>query len=316
MLSGCDPDDSPEQEDAKPVDPVPTVVVPVPTTEGGIITYSEDGNWVFVTFKDPGGPYSLTFDTDSPNVVADVLIVAGGGGGGGSKSGDRGGGGGGGGVLIGRETLTAKTTTVWVGSGGAGNASTGDSGGSSQFGGVIAPGGGGGGGGINSTAVLPGLKGGSGGGGGAATGETGGQGGIVDESETVPDGYTRHGYSGGRAGLGSSDTKGSIGGNANGGNVDGGGGGGGAGGVGLRGTNISGGSGGNPWTANDEWIAEALGVSAFARGGNGGWSANAAAATGFGDGGPGGGGSTEAGKAGHSGVVVIRLPAPTAPTGD
>ena len=130
---------------------------------GGTITTS--GAYTIHTFTSSG-----TFTPNGPKSV-DWLVVAGGGGGGGNPSSDSGGGGGAGGFRTGTGfSVTAQAYTVTVGAGGAGgaqqngSAGNGAKGGNSSFGSISSTGGGFGGG---PTGDNPGGPGGSGGGGGS-----------------------------------------------------------------------------------------------------------------------------------------------------
>jgi hypothetical protein len=158
---------------------------------------------------------TLSF-TDTPNLIADILVVGGGGGAGGSSSKDSGGGGGGGGVVYGQGvSLTDKSTLVEVGSGGIGGsgsgydyvaASMGVTGGDSRFGDNVTAFGGGGGGGAmgNERRGQAGNPGGSGGGGGCGyktnNKEYGGDGGAATKGNAPTDeGWSLYGNPGGSA---------------------------------------------------------------------------------------------------------------------
>lgn len=271
---------------------------PVATAKatGGTITYAVDG-YTYHTFTSSG-----TF-TPSQALSCDVLVVAGGGGG----SSDDGGGGGAGGLLgFASQALTATGYTVTIGAGGAGgNATQASQGGNSQFGALTASVGGGWG----STTVSPAGTGGSGGGGGRGGGSIGG-------SAT-----SGQGYAGGN-GITNSGT----------------GGGGGAGGAGASATSLLGAAGGVGSSAYSTWglatntgqnvsgtvyyagggAGGSNGSGTYPSGGFGGGGAGGpytnpgngvagTANTGGGGGGGGGGyGVTTNGKAGGSGIVIIR----------
>lgn len=232
-----------------------------------------------------------------------VLVVAGGGGGGGV------GGGGAGGV---REDLAfvaspGTTYTVTIGGGGAGGGggSKGSGGSASSFGvvgNILESAGGGGGGGYSNT-NQDGVAGGSGGGSGSTLSNVSGAAGAGNTPSTVPS----QGNNGGTSGPG----------------VSGFGGGGGAGQVGGIGGHLgSGGRGGDGLLCNIRGLYQtygggggAGGGSAFGLGGRGGGGdgkanspVRASTAGTVNSGGGGGGGYNDTGKAGGSGIVVLRMP--------
>jgi hypothetical protein len=263
----------------------------VPYATGGD-TIMTDGTYWYHTFLSSG-----TF-TPAKSLTCDYLVVAGGGGGG---SGNTCGGGGAGGfrTSIGGSPLSLATSavTVTVGAGGAGGASlnsAGTNGSNSVFSTITSTGGGGGG---NTGAV--GLNGGSGGGGGGGSGAdkaggtaTSGQGSNGGNGSSTPN-YGSGGGGGanavggngsssisgnGGAGLASSITGSSV--------TYAGGGGGGASEQGAtRGTGGSGGGG-------DGSVATGQAVAGTANTGSGG--------------GGGGGDAVVGGKAGGSGIVIVR----------
>ena len=256
---------------------------------GGFVT--QDANYYYHTFTSSG-----TF-TPKQALSCDILAVAGGGGGGTY----RGGGGGAGGVIYwASQSLTATGHTVTVGAGG-GNSTNGSN---SQFASLTVAVGGGAG--SNST----GSNGGSGGGGGYDNGTAGtstqtGTGATAfygNNAGILTSGATSGGAGGGGAGA--------VGGNA--GNLTGG-----AGGIGINtysswhtatstgvGGYIAGGGGGGGNTSG--------GTGGSGGGGNGGTNAavatDATANTGGGGGGGGDQGSAPGynGRAGGSGLVIIR----------
>lgn len=273
---------------------------PVPTAKatGGTITYGVDG-YTYHTFTSSG-----TF-TPLSALVADMLVVAGGGGGGADMAG-----GGGAGGLLGytAQSLTTTAYSVTVGAGGAGSPGSsqlGSSGANSQFGALTASVGGGRSGNYASTT---GASGGSGGGAGRGTGTTGGAGtsgqGFAGGNGS---GVNYDGETGGGGGAGS------VGGNGNGsGSGDGG--------VGLStysswgsitstGQNVSGtyyyaGGGGGGWQTS----STVTGSGGYGGGGNGAAAgvASIAGTANTGGGGGGGAGGGSLGRAGGSGVVIIR----------
>jgi hypothetical protein len=267
---------------------------------GGII--SSDANYWYHTFTASG-----TF-TPTQSITADCLVVAGGGAGGWTV----GGGGGAGGIFYAtNQSLSATNYEVTVGAGGAPTSAdnAGANGNNSQFGSLTLAVGGGGGGAYGS-GQNPGKNGGSGG--GSGTDQVGASGGSSTQTSTGGTGYgnvggatinaTQRGGGGGGAGAaGATATGGGAGGagaggnglntwsswinNANGGYLAGGGGGGGgtpAGAGGLGG----GGTGGTVSTDN----------------------ATAGTANTGGGGGGGGNGGAMPGKAGGSGIVIVRYP--------
>ena len=253
-----------------------------PVATGGTIT--TDGSYKVHTFNSSG-----TFAVSSIGTIRDVeyLAIAGGGGG------ENGGGGAGGYLTATGLSITAQSYSVTVGAGGARDSA----GANSIFSSITATGGGQGG-----NYSDAGSTGGSGGGGGWNTLN------VV--------------MSGGSATA--SPSQGNAGGNSSGTGYANGGGGGGAGGIGVNGhaTNGAGGTGG-------AGLSSSITGSAVLRGGGGGGGVetsttqstashgggaggqgttgnNAAGTANTGGGGGGGGHSTHVGKAGGSGVVIIR----------
>ena len=155
---------------------------------GGTITTS--GAYTIHTFTSSG-----TFTPNGANSV-DWLVVAGGGGGGGNPSSDSGGGGGAGGFRTGTGLgVTATAYTVTIGAGGAGgaqqngSAGNGAKGGNSVFGSISSTGGGFGGGPGHTNSGGPGGSGG-GGGSGYNTGSTNGDPGAGNQGGYSPvEGY-------------------------------------------------------------------------------------------------------------------------------
>ena len=273
---------------------------------GGSITYAADG-YTYHAFTSSG-----TF-TPSSNLVADILVLAGGGGGGAGV----GGGGGAGGIVsyTGQSLSNGTGYSTIIGSGGAGfngSGGIGTQGGSSTFGSLSSAIGGGYG---AYTSTPTGGNGGSGGGGADATG-TGG-------SST-----SGQGNNGGNNTIGTTGA-----------------GGGGAGGTGFSATvGTSGGNGGNGGVGTNayvQWLnATGLGVNGYIAGGGGGGghstsstlnsggtgglggggtggnysnstSARAVPTVGQANTGSGGGGDgwfAQAGKAGGSGLIIVRYP--------
>jgi hypothetical protein len=266
--------------------------------EGGdisFITVDEDTYEVHVFST--VGPHTLSFEepVQEGSITADVLVVGGGGGSGGNSGADKGGGGGAGGLLYqtGQNlTLTDGSVTVTVGDGGAGGAKKerGADGGLSSIGEITVPGGGGGGRGYSDAASdsdANGGNGGSGGGGGALNNSNSGTAGTAVGDSVL-------GNNGGRAGGNS------------------GGGGGGATGTGGNVTADYAGTGGAGWKPSDneaEWIELVTDTEEFSHGGRGGSNKGEpeGPSVNYGDGGSGSNGNTAGGKAGHSGIVVIRF---------
>ena len=264
---------------------------------GGII--SEDSTYTYHVFGASG-----TF-TPKESLTADILVIAGGGGGG---SGNNSGGGGAGGLLgFTSQALTATSYTVTIGAGGATGTPSGVNGADSQFGSLTLVKGGGYGGGDTSGAYpVIGGTGGSGGGssfnytssGGAATSGQGYAGGAGQGG--APDYYG--GGGGGSAEAGNTDSIG-------------------YGGDGLStysswglatatGQNVSGtvyyaGGGGGSGQSSSSVAQGGLGG-----GGNGAGTSAAVAGTPNTGGGGGGSGNSagNTGKAGGSGIVIIRYP--------
>jgi len=259
----------------------------------------------------------LVLQLDAANAKNSILdsveyLIVGGGGGGASR---HGGGGGGGGVLQGRIAVSNQIYNIVVGEGGAGaspnSQSVGSKGGNSSALGLTAFGGGAGGGESVTNSLQNGASGGGSRGNSAATGGSG----ILGQ-----------GFNGGDGTLQLIENFGL------------GGGGGGAGGRGysandsLRGRGgpgvlspISGiltfyGGGGGGGGSNPPSVSQ-LNIGGIGGGGNGnsGSSDNATAGTNGTGGGGGGGGHADAvnwnGKAGGSGIVIIRYPGPQRATG-
>ncbi|MFH1201090.1 MAG: hypothetical protein V1484_02050 [bacterium] len=269
---------------------------PSPTfsATGGTITYS--GGYTIHTFTSSG---TLTV-TGSGNV--EVLVVGGGGGGGKGDSDNpygAGGGGGAGGYIYNENfAITPQAYSVTVGSGGAGGSGTyiygpipewnGRNGGNSIFGTLIAIGGGGGGG-----ATLSGQAGGSGGGGGGGhnyspsggTG-TGGQGNKGGNTSLYSNRNASGG--GGQATVGGNATA-SVGGNGGAGVNNS-----------ISGVSVGYAGGGAAW------------VNGVATHGGGNAMVAGTANTGGGGGGGKGNGDPQVGRAGGSGVVIVRYLTPDA----
>ncbi len=268
-----------------------TSTVPISAT-GGTITTS--GLYTIHTFTGSG--------TFTPNgaVNVDHLVIGGGGGGSSGTAGtDADGSGGGAGGFLTANTTVSGATTVTVGAGGAGGTSLGSSpapgtaaadgsnGQSSLFGGSITAAGGGGGGSRE------------------RAGKSGASGGGAGVSGTALAGGTATPAGQGNAG------------GANGGASNyGGGGGGGAGAVGQNGSTVKGGDGGagslSSISGTSQTYAGGGGSGRFGGGGTagvggtgGGGNLGAAGATNTGGGG-GGGVINTLGKAGGSGVVIVR----------
>lgn len=271
---------------------------PAPKATGG--TIYTDAEYYYHVFGATG-----TF-TPLQSLTADILVVAGGGGG----SADMGGGGGAGGLLgFTSQSLTTTNYTCTVGAGGAGGASSGALGANgvnSQFGALTASVGGGRAGNYQTTS---GASGGSGGGAGRGANSSGGA------------ATSGQGYAGGNGDYTVAD--GSPGG------------GGGAGGVGGTGNSSGAGDGGTGSSVYSSWGIP-TGVGQYysgqyylAGGGGGGWQqtttvtgtgglggggngaaaqgvASTAAAANTGGGGGGGAGGGSIGRAGGSGVVIVR----------
>ena len=273
-----------------------------PKATGGDITFND--THIIHTFRQSG-----TF-TPLQSLTADYLVVAGGGGGGRYKAGGGGAGGlrstvtatGGGGSLESALSLTANTAyTVTVGAGGAGGidagqpACDGTNGSNSVFSTITSTGGGGGSGGYGSPPFNNGATGGSGGGGFAETNQTGG-------SFTANQGFagqtgssTATQYGGGGGGAG--ETGGTDGNGEGGDGVA----------VSISGSSVTyaggGGGGSNFATAKS---------GGSGGGGTGGQLTGATQTAGTANtGGGGGGGAGDAssdytGRAGGSGVVIVR----------
>lgn len=248
--------------------------VPVQATGGAESLITVDGRLFRLHAFDTVGSDSLVVSDVGQDGEVEVLVLAGGGGGGGGGTGA--GGGGAGGLIVGSVPVTVGTFAVVVGGGGAGAADSGGGsrrgvqGGNSSVLGEVAVGGGGGGG---TTADRNGGAGGSGGGGGA-DGTTAGSGGA---------GVAGQGFAGG-AGF-----------------FNAGGGGGGAGGAGPTGVFNLGANGGPGLVVSSSGVPVRYG-----QGGRGTPGAGADGVDGLGQGGGGSVGS--GGRAGGSGLVLVRYP--------
>jgi hypothetical protein len=266
-----------------------------PLASGGYVSFipGEDESFYYEmhTFK-TAGTYTLSFfDTTTPSITADYLIVAGGGGGGNKSWSDYGGGGGAGGLLYetGKTLTTSSPMTVTVGAGGAANTD----GGYSHLGTIKVPGGGKGGNAASGGEV--GGNGGSGGGNGSNT--------AVGEGTTTSAGQRDTASSGGGGTY--SDVLGYKGGTAG---SQSGGGGGGARGAGGDGSATAAGAGGAGWKPSQEgaaWIKDVVtATTEFSHGGKGGISgATSNPAANYGD----GGNASASTKNGYSGIVVVRF---------
>ena len=252
---------------------------------GGTISYSN--GYTIHTFTSSG-----TF-TPSQNMNVQVLVVGGGGGsGGGGNTGWAGGGGGGGGVIH-NTTYNANSSplTVTVGSGGAAGWASGDAGrrggqgGNSVFDSLTAIGGGGGGG---NPGYSEGVGGSGGSGGGGATYSSAGGTGTTGQGYNGGSASASccAGGGGGGAGGAGGSTSNTVGGNAGAGAA-----------VAITGTNILYGGGG---------AGKGSGGNGSAANGGTAVDTNGAANTGAG----GGGVRSTSGRAGGSGVVVVRYPTP------
>lgn len=272
-----------------------------PKATGGSIIQT-DGTYWYHAFLSSG-----TF-TPATALSCDVLVVAGGGGAGPNQ----GGGGGAGGVYYTTSQSLSTAQTVTVGAGGAGgveNTSLPTVGSNSQIGSITAAVGGGIGGADNTSGAV-------------ANGGTGGSGGGGNYAGTGGSATSGQGYAGGNGGGASL--------------YYGGGGGGGAGAVGANYVQPNAGNGGAGTNTYSSWLSTTgLGVSGYIAGGGGGGASSqgvynttnggaggsggggaggngtttAAAGTANTGGGGGGGGRTSTsfpGKAGGSGVVIVR----------
>jgi hypothetical protein len=253
-------------------------LLPYNTVSGGSATrYASGGTWYEAHIFTASEAATVT----SAGRLFDYVVVGGGGGGGGNYYN---GGGGGGGFSSGSITIPAGSTAITVGAGGAGGASgvSGSAGGSSSIGSLVTSGGGGAGSGGTGGSVGTGNSGQSANGGnsGAAGGRTGGGGGG---------GAGQSGNAGGTVqGVGGNGTSSSITGTAT----------------------VYGGGGGGAMNANNAYYVAA--------GGNGGGGSAAAdylggavqAVAGTANTGGGGGAgcwsNTTLGRAGGSGIVIIR----------
>jgi len=299
------------------------VSLPATDPEGFPITYSYDtnpSNQSQATVTNSGSTYTITPSTDAANAgnftlrfkasdglhsisktsnvslgfapIVDYLVVAGGGGGSGGDNGSTGGGGGGGGaggLLTGTNLTLANSTTYTItvgtgGNGGAFNGGLGTNGGNSSLSGT----------GLTTITAIGGGR--AGALGNAATGGSGGGG-------------------GGRGGSGAAGTAGQGNAGGTGGNWGGGGGGGGAGAAGTN-ASASGGNGGDgiqsSITGTATYYAGGGGGGYNSGGSNGtgglggGGAGNVAATANTGGGGGGQPAGTGAGRAGGSGIVILR----------
>jgi hypothetical protein len=279
----------------------------LPFATGGDIV-ANDGTYWYHAFLTSG-----TF-TPQKTLSCDVVAVAGGGGGGGGTftNGNGGGGGGAGGLVnFTSQSLTAIPNTVLVGAGGGGGfngsvQAAGFNGTNSQFASLTAAVGGGGGGAeafFNNGANGRGSNGGSGGG--------------NSQNQSVAEGTTGQGNNGGQNTTSSAGS-----------------GGGGAGAVGGNTNGSTPGDGGAGVNTYSSWLsATGTGVSGFIAGGGGGGKYNSGAGGAGGSGGGGTGASSENsnntagtantggggggasntntprfGRAGGSGIVIVRYP--------
>ena len=308
------------------------VSLPATDPEGFPITYSYDtnpSNQPQATVTNSGSTFTLTPSTNAANAgnftlrfkasdglhsisktsnvslafapIVDYLVVAGGGGGSGGDNGGTGGGGGGGGaggLLTGTSLTLSNSTTYDIivgngGNGGAFNGGLGTNGGTSSLSGT----------GLTTITAIGGGR--AGALGNAATGGSGGGG-------------------GGRGGSGGAGTAGQGNSGGAGGNWGGGGGGGGAGAAGSA-------AGGNAGGAGGDGIESSITGTATYYAGGGGGGKNSSATSGAGGLGGGGAGNTAAtantggggggqpagtgaGRAGGSGIVILRTLATAAST--
>ncbi len=268
-------------------------------------TIATNGDYKIHSFTS-SGTFTVTQLGDSPNDVADILVVAGGGGGGGNHAA---GGGAGGVIFKPSHAVTAQSYSVVVGAGGAGGAAYGSNSGAvgivgadSSFDGLISKGGGFGGTWNNVGPWTSGGNGGSGGGGLVGNGGTDGTG-----IQTTQSGDS------GTYGFGTSPSSNTM---------SGGGGSGGVNVVGVGGSGIGGTVNSDINTiliqasagvldGTDRYIS-AGGNSVVAptdpstRGGGGIYLGAGVSNTGSGGGGGAGGGPVIAGGAGGSGIVILR----------
>ena len=278
--------------------------------DGQALTPSDFGEYDAITGVWQPARYTGTYGTNGfylpmnqtvETYDATYLSVAGGGGGGG----DQGGGGGAGGLLTGTTSLIPNEVyTATVGAGGAGTTSVNNKGSNGQNSSLIGSGVsitsiGGGGGGSNggSGPVRPGANGGSGGGGGG-TGGASYPGGTGTAGQGNNGGYPSSPgyYAGGGGGAGANGANGANGVPA-------------AGGIGLQSsitgtaTYYAGGAGGGTQGTTG-------GAGGLGGGGRGGGSSSfsLAGTANTGGGGGGGRGPSQLGKAGGSGIVILRVP--------
>ena len=265
--------------------------------------YDTNGQSVNIVYSGATQGWIPTSDDDVANesvlppYSADFLVIAGGGGAGG----DRGGGGGAGGFryITGENFITGATYTVTVGAGGSGSGGAGDggTGGDSSIVGT----------GISYTSAGGGF----GGGGDGGPGNAGGSGGSGGGGATISSGTVSQ-----PGGSGNTPSTSPSQGNNGGASSNSGIGGGGGGGAGSLGSNASGDNGG----AGGSGISNSITGSAitYAGGGGGGTVPSGAGSGGSGGGGSvsvgtdglgGGGGANgyNAGYAGGSGVVILRM---------
>ena len=252
-----------------------------PYATGGTVT--SNGQYYIHTFTSDG-----TF-TPSQTLSCEYLVVAGGGGGGREQAGA-------GGYRTGTLSVTSGAKTVTIGAGGTGGVSAskqGGNGGNSVFDSITSTGGGGGGG-YSGTGNTTGSSGGSGGGGAGGNGSfaggagTSGQGFAGGLGRSDGASYRTSGGGGGASAVGVDGAAGPKSGNGGPGLV-------------FYGTAYAGGGGGANYVQAD------IGLGGSGGGGNGGYFNNQGAAglanTG---GGAGGGGDPYDGRAGGSGIVIVR----------
>ena len=296
------------------------------TATGG--TESTCGDWKIHTFTGPGTFTVTAAGSPLGSNTVDYLVVAAGGGGAGNPG--AGGGGGAGGY---RESnpapgsdwtgsplkapgnarpVSVQAYPITVGSGGAVGQPQGSSGGNSTFSDITSAGGGGGGKADNNPGVAGGSGGGAAPGGSVGNGNTpptspaqGNPGGTAPPN-SPPSAPGRGGGSGGGGGAGATGGAGNA---SPPGGSDGGGGSGGAGvATSITGSPVTRGGGGGGG-GRDSFSSPGPAGAAGPGGGGAGGSANsdnAGAGTANTGGGGGGGGENQPGKAGGSGVVVLR----------
>jgi prepilin-type N-terminal cleavage/methylation domain-containing protein len=263
---------------------VPTYMQAIPqdpqdtdSIEGSGYSIAVDATRNIVSIKAIRSELSMTIALNDPLPATGTpmeveYLVVGGGGGGGNSQGSAfwgSGGGGAGGMLIGSTPLTLQNYTITVGNGGASNSN----GGNSSFGTIA-------------TAIGGGAGGNAGGGSGGNGGSGGGKGGY---SGAVGTGINDQGNNGG-SGPG----------------LDFGGGGGGAGAAGNNTLNGGNGLQSNITGSNLYYAGGGGGYTGGSGGLGGGGGQNVTGTNGFGGGGGGGAGPSVLGRAGGSGIVIIR----------